>query len=89
MVDHRAVQIVFVEVPSAGSPKSLREVKPLPFQRNPPTHWRPQRTIPSKAAASKRLLDNFLRQDQIVREFMRPDAAMGVERKNRVAGIEG
>jgi hypothetical protein len=30
------------------------------------------RSSPSKAAASVRLLDSFLRQDQIVREMLRP-----------------
>jgi hypothetical protein len=64
--------VVFVEVPVAGSNKTLREVKPLPFQRNPPTHWRPATRPPSKAAASVRLLDSFMRQDQIVREMLKP-----------------
>ena len=81
MEDHhhhaqRDVHIVVVEVPVAGSPKSLREVKPLPFQRNQPPHWRPATGPPNrKAEGLRRLLDSFARQDQIVSEFMRPDGA--------------
>ena len=46
---HHAVQVIFVETPAAGSPKSLREVKPGQYPRNPPTHWQPRTKPPSKA----------------------------------------
>ena len=73
----RDVQIVFVEVPSAGSNKTLREVKPLPFQRNHPSHWRPATRPPNrKAEGFRRMLDSFERQDRVVREFMQPNGAL-------------
>jgi hypothetical protein len=68
----RDVQVIFVEVPTGGSPETLRTVKPgkYPLQRR--EAWRPATRPPSKAAASVRLLDSFMRQDQIVREMLRP-----------------
>ena len=55
--------------------------------RNSHGPWRPQRAIPTnrKAAALKQLLDYFQRQDQAVRELMRPDAALFKAWFNRAA----
>jgi hypothetical protein len=57
--------VVFVEVPVAGSPKSLREVKPGQYKRNPPTHWQPRTRPPS-------LLEAIVRQEAAVRSMLRP-----------------
>jgi hypothetical protein len=69
---HRAVQVVLVPIPAAGSPE--------PFPRRPPprypkqTHesWRPQRSIPSssKAEALRRLLDAINRNDEAARAML-------------------
>lgn len=68
---HHAVQVVFVETPAAGSPKSARTVKPgrYPTQRREP--WRPASRPPSKAAATVELLRRIAGQDAMVRDFMR------------------
>jgi hypothetical protein len=58
---HRDVQIVFIEVPSAGSNEPIRHVKPRYPQQQRRDPWRPATRPPSKADASKRLLDNFMR----------------------------
>jgi hypothetical protein len=69
---HRAVQIVFVETPQAGSPEPLKWAKPprYPVQHHQP--WRPQRAIPSKASASKRLLDAIIENEAAARNMLRP-----------------
>ena len=66
-------RIIFVpiEVPAAGSPKSLREVKPSrPYPSNQRQPWRPASRPPSKAAASVELLRRIAGQDELVRQFM-------------------
>jgi hypothetical protein len=80
---HRASRdgpvVVLVPIPVGGSPESIRQTKPRYPRQDRPPPWRPQRAIPTKrgkAAALQRLIDYFQRQDEIVREFMRPDAAM-------------
>jgi hypothetical protein len=69
---HRDVQIVLLPYPAAGSPKSLREVKPLPFQRNQREHWRPATRPPSKAAASVSLLRRIVENEAAARSMLRP-----------------
>lgn len=64
--------VIFIEVPSAGSNEPVRSVKPRYAQQKTCDPWRPQRSIPSKADASKRLLENFMRQDQIIRDHFKP-----------------
>jgi hypothetical protein len=75
---HHAVKVVFVEVPQAGSPAPLRNVKPRPYPATRREPWLPRRAVPSnsKAVATKRLLNSIMRQDEIVRETMRPNAAL-------------
>lgn len=68
--------VVLVPIPVGGSPKSVREMKPnYPRQERLP-HWRPATRPPSKAERLARFLDTMRRQDEIVREFMKPDAAL-------------
>jgi hypothetical protein len=69
---HRAVQIVFVETPSAGCPEPHRHVKPGQYKRNPPTHWNPRTKPPSKAAASASLLRRIVENEAMVRQMLRP-----------------
>ena len=70
-------EIIIVEVPAAGSPKTLREVKPGSYRRNQLEPWRPARAIPSRPRKAERLarfLDAIAEQDRVAREFMKPDA---------------
>jgi hypothetical protein len=70
---HRAsrdVQVIIVEVPSAGSPAPLHRGKPPTYKRNQWSPWRPQTRPPSKAEATKRLFDAINRNDQAAREYM-------------------
>jgi hypothetical protein len=70
-------RIVFIEVPVAGSPKTLREVKPGSYPVNPPTHWQPRTRPPSKAEVLRRFLDSINRNDAAAREYMK-QARQGV-----------
>ena len=69
---HRDVQIVLVPVPVGGSNEPIRQVKPRYPQQQRRDPWRPATRPPSKADASKRLLESFMRQDQIVRDHFKP-----------------
>jgi hypothetical protein len=46
---------------------TLRPVKPRPYERNPPTHWRPAQAIPNrkatKAAAALALMRRIIAQE--------------------------
>ena len=78
-----APAVIVVPVPimvpyEIGSNKVLRQIKPPSYPSDRREAWRPARAIPGrrgKAAALQRFLDYMQRQDEIVREFMRPDAA--------------
>jgi hypothetical protein len=73
---HRASrEIIFVEVPCGGSPEPLRRGRPPRYPLSQREPWRPQRAIPAKgkAEALKRLLDEFKRQDEIVRGMLTPN----------------
>jgi hypothetical protein len=66
--------IIFVPLPVAGSPKTLREVKPGSYPSNQRQPWRPQQAIPhraSKAERTVRFLDGIARQDADIRQFMK------------------
>jgi hypothetical protein len=66
-------EIIFVPVPVAGSPQPLKWAKPPAYPSSRRAPWRPQQTIPSKASASKRLLDAIVRNEQ-AREMLTPQA---------------
>jgi hypothetical protein len=71
------VQVVLVPVPiEAGSPKVARDMKPGPYPQQRREHWQPRTSPPvnRKAEGLQRLLDEFQRQDRVVREMMRPGA---------------
>ena len=42
--------VVFVPVPTAGSPQPLKWAKPAPYKRNQPTNWRPANRPPNRKA---------------------------------------
>lgn len=70
---HRASrEIIFVPVPVAGSPAPLNQTKPPRYPSTQRQAWRPQQTIPSKASASKRLLDAISRNEAAARKMLRP-----------------
>jgi hypothetical protein len=73
----REVQVIIVPVPCGGSPEPLRRQPPPAYPVNRRQPWRPADKPPrlSKAEALKRLLDEFKRQDEIVREMMTPSPA--------------
>jgi hypothetical protein len=79
---HHAVQVIFVETPSAGSPKSTREVKPGNYPRQDRTPWMPRTKPPNKAEKLVKFLDRIGEQDREVRSFMRPDLALLKARYN-------
>jgi hypothetical protein len=59
-----------------GSNKVLREVKPrYPSRPDRPEHWRPRTKPPSKAERLVRFVDAMYKQEQDIRECMRPDPA--------------
>jgi hypothetical protein len=60
-----------------GSPAPLNRAKPPRYPSTQRQPWRPADKPPrlSKAEALKRLLDEFRRQDEIVREMMTPSPA--------------
>ena len=70
---HHRVSREIVLVPIViGSPEPLKWAKPpaYPSSRRPP--WRPARAIPSKASASKRLLDSIIENEAAARNMLRP-----------------
>jgi hypothetical protein len=67
---HPAVVLVI------GSPEPQRHVKPGPYKRDQRQPWRPRTKPPNKVESLKRLLDGFRRQDEAVRAFMTPNAAL-------------
>jgi hypothetical protein len=71
----RDTEIIFVEVPVAGSPKSARGVKPGNYPRQDRTPWRPADRPPNKAEKLVKFLDRIQQQDEIVRAYMTPDIA--------------
>jgi hypothetical protein len=74
-----AVIIVPVPVPmEIGSNRVLREVKPPKYPHNSREHWRPAQHPPrlTKPQRLAKWLDGWAQQDQVIREYMRPDAAL-------------
>lgn len=70
------LQIVIVEVPAAGSPKTVRDTKPGPYPRNSREHWKPQTRPPTRSEKFARFLDNLNRNEQAAREMMKPDLSL-------------
>ena len=72
---HRAgrdrVQVIFVEVPAAGSPKQ-KHPRPPPgrYPTNQPEHWRPRTRPPTKSETSVQFLDNIRENDQAAHDHM-------------------
>ena len=66
--------VIFVEV-EAGSPKTVRELKPGPYKRNQREPWRPATRPPNKAEALRQFLDAMRQNDVTARSILRPDAA--------------
>jgi hypothetical protein len=79
MVDYRhhhahapGPAIIFVPVPVAGSPAPLNQTKPPRYPSTQREAWRPQRSIPSKANATVRLLDAIVRNEAAARQMLTP-----------------
>ena len=74
----REIVFVAVPVPAAGSPQPLKWAKPGKYPSTQRQAWLPQRSIPSKANASKRLLDAIVRNEAAARQMLtpRPPSAM-------------
>ena len=70
------VQVVFVPI-EIGSPKQATHPKPPAYpQRGGRDAWRPATLPPrrlTKGETVRNLLDEFARQDEVVREMMRPN----------------
>lgn len=69
-------EIVFIEVPVAGSPQEGRRLRPGPYKRNQLEPWKPATRPPSKAERIARWLDQCRRQQEAVREMLTPNAAL-------------
>jgi hypothetical protein len=79
---------VIILVPEAGSPKSARTVKPRYPSQTPREHWDgPPRRI-NKAEKLARLIDALRRQDQMVREMMRPDCPLSAPLRQRTVSAK-
>ena len=72
MSDNVRREIILVPVPVAGSPETLREVKPRYPQHQRLEHWRPATRIPSKAHASASLLRQIVENEAAARSMLRP-----------------
>jgi hypothetical protein len=67
------LQILVVEVPSAGSPKVARDVKPPRYPQQRREHWTgPPRRL-SKGAAVMEFQRRINQQDALVRQLLKPD----------------
>jgi hypothetical protein len=76
---HRAsrdVQIILVPVPVAGTVKNTRYVHPPHYPRQGRSPWRPRTKPPTKAERVARFLDQCRRQEESVREMLKPDLAL-------------
>ena len=69
-VAHPAV--IFVEVPSAGSPKPVDARRPPRYPQQQRQPWRPATRPPSKADATVRLLRDIAANEMAVRQMLRP-----------------
>ena len=78
---HRASrEIIFVPVPfESGSPKSARDIKPGKYPAQRREHWNGPPRRESKGDALVRFLDQCRRQEESVREMLRPRADLFYE----------
>ena len=66
---------LLVPVPVAGTVKETHRTKPPAYRHSQREPWRPATRPPNKAERVARWLDQCRRQEEIIREFMKPDAA--------------
>jgi hypothetical protein len=70
-------EIIIVPVPyEIGTVKHTRTVHPPAYRHGQHQPWRPATRPPNKAQRVARWLDQCKRQEEIVREFMKPDASL-------------
>jgi hypothetical protein len=69
-------EIVFIEVPVAGSPKEGRRLRPPRYPHQERQAWRPSTRPPTKAERLNRFLRDLAENDRIAREMMKPDLAL-------------
>jgi hypothetical protein len=77
-------EIIFVEVPVAG-PAFGRQPKPARYPHQRREAWKPATRPPNKAERLVRWLDQCRRQEEIIREFMKPDARLLAEWRSGAA----
>ena len=66
-------EIIFVEVPVAGTVRETHRAKPPAYRHDQRQPWKPQRDIPAKpnkAEALRRFLERVNRQNEEIRAFM-------------------
>ena len=74
---HVATRVIVVPVPyEVGTVKETHRVKPPAYRHGQREAWRPATRPPNKAERIARWLDQMKRQEEIVREFMKPDATL-------------
>jgi hypothetical protein len=77
---HASREIILVPVPyEVGTPRETHRVHPPRYPHDRREPWRPATRPPSKAERVARWLDQWKRQEEIIREFMKPDARLLAE----------
>ena len=72
---HHAVQVIFVGMPSAGSPVPFRKTRPGPYPKQAHQPWKPRTKPPCKAERLARFLDSIRRNDEAAPQMFKPDLA--------------
>ena len=73
---HRVTrEIIFVPI-EVGTVKETHRVKPPAYRHDQHQPWRPATRPPNKAERIVRWLDQCRRQQEAVREMLRPDASL-------------
>jgi hypothetical protein len=76
---HRAsrdVQVVLVPIPVAGTIRETHRAEPPRYPYDRREAWRPATRPPTKAQRVGRWLDQLRRQEEAVREMLKPDLAL-------------
>jgi hypothetical protein len=69
-------EIIFVPIPVAGTVRETHRAKPGKYPHERREAWRPATRPPNKAERIVRWLDQCRRQEEAIREMLRPDARL-------------
>jgi hypothetical protein len=83
---HASREIILVPVAyEVGTPRETHRVKPGRYPRDRREAWRPATRPPSKAERVARWLDQWKRQEEAIRELLKPNAALLAEWRSGAA----